>query len=573
MIIAKTLSLPLMVALLMFDSGIALRNFDGFRSLKPKTHAISRAIDTNEKAEKVGDGQFIGKHAHLTNDASPSVTPALGLVIPRGLLDGLNPEFKPPGDICGLANFIPCSSSISSSVSASVSNSVSNSAASVLSSITSGFSSSLLAARQSGFDEGQSKASEIAQSSYRAGISSTAEVSPCATETASCAAGNSHGTSHSLNLNAGQLAGIVVAVFIISSVSSILAMMFILWYRRQRAAITDKPLPSQIEAQTRPPRPVLGKLRSNIFPSAYGPAAIRSHQDRTRDTAPRLPSQNHEANPSVNRNSLTLPIGTNLTSHQVYPVSPLSDQLSNNSAQDSSPSLGLGLYGNRTQIASRSTTSGTPPIKLSLSRDETQDGPRRIQVVRMGVQEITPRRLFSSDIRDSTNERGEGTAGSAPISTMSTFLPPIVPLRFSSLNAYKGLPIQRPPGSHGNDGTFLHSTDDESPDHGPRFLQDQTGLQSPSHSSVISQDLTQFDPRGSGQEPVSRFSTSSAQLSLGYSASSTSPIPQFRHQQEEHPEISPLRPAPSSPLPLQAPTPRRPNLAANVGVSGPIYTL
>ncbi|KAJ8126594.1 hypothetical protein O1611_g7044 [Lasiodiplodia mahajangana] len=587
MITVKPLSLLLLVALPVFGSGIPFGNFDAFRDLDPKTHAATPNIDIYDKADKVRERPIIEKHTFLTKHALPSTASVLALVKPKALLNRQIPEFK-PGDACDLPVLLPpcsdvissrVSTQVSSSVSAAISSSVSISDASVLTSITNSFSSSLLAARQAGhdegFQEGQRKASEIAQSminSSRASSSPTVEDTTCAAETSSCVVGNLNGISHGLNLNAGQLAGILVAVFFISSISSILATILILRYRRKRAAIAAKTLPLRVEAPIRTPRPVFEKLRGNIFPSAIGRASWGSRRNLPKDS-PRLPSQNHKAKASADRPSFTLPINTHLTRDQVCPVSPLSYHPPDNSMQESSPSLELGLYGNRTQMASRSESSGTPPIKLSLSRDETHNGPRRIQVVRMGAEGNTPHRLLSSNMQDSSNGMGEGTTSSAPMTTMSAFLPPIVPLRFSSLNAYKGLPIQRPSGSRGNDGTFLLSTDDESADRNPRFLQDQTGLQSPSHSSEISQDLTQFDPGGPGQQPTSRFSTSSARPSLGYSASSASPIPQYHQQQEEHPEISPLRPAPSSPLQLQAPTPRRPNIAANVGVDGPIYTL
>ncbi|KAI0112043.1 hypothetical protein GGR51DRAFT_53767 [Nemania sp. FL0031] len=588
MITIKPLSLMLSVALPVFGSGNPFGNFDAFRDLDPKSHAASQNIDIYDKANKVGERPIIEKRTLLTRYPSPSAASVLTLVKPKALLDRQGPVPFTPSDACDLPVLLPpctdlissrVSTQVSSSVSAAISSSVSISDASVLTSITNSFSSSLLAARQAGHDEGfregQRRASEIAQSminSSRASSSPTVEDASCATETSSCGAGDSNRVSHGLNLNAGQLAGIIVAVFFISSLSSILATMFILWYRRKRAASTDKTFPSRVEAHTRTPRPVFEKLRNNIFPSALSRTASGGHRNLPKGPLPQLPPQTHKAKLSADRASFALPIGTNITRDRNHPISPLSYHPPDHFVRQSSPSLELGLYGDRTQIASRSEASGTPPIKLSLSRDATQNGPRRIQVVRMGVEGNAPHGPLPSDMRGSSDIVREGTSSSAPMTTMSAFLPPIVPLRFSSLNAYKGLPIQRPSGSGGNDGTFLLSTDDESPNRHPKFLQDQTGLQSPSHSSEISQDLTQFDPRGPSQQPTSRLSMSSTRLSLGYSASSASPIPQY-HQHQEHPEISPLRPAPSSPLQLQAPTPRRPNIAANVGVDGPIYTL
>ncbi|KAI0873884.1 hypothetical protein GGS24DRAFT_501353 [Hypoxylon argillaceum] len=485
MITVKLLSFLLLVAFLVFGPGTAFDNFDPFRNLAHATPPTSQNIDV------------IGKFCPC----------------PRSKGSKVSPE-----DACSKK---PWCSSLTSSMSASISNNVSESCLASLSSFQS------------------------------------------AIETASCVVGDSNTRSHGLTLKAGQFAGIFVAVFIVSSVSSIFATIFILRYRKQRTNITDKTPHSQAEART--PQPMFNKIRGDIFSSSY-PSATGGQRDAPADFTPRWPPQNHEANPSANRTPFTPSSGNSLSSDQVHPVSPLSDQPSDESMQDKSPSLELGLYGNRTQIASRSRTTNTPPIKLSLSRGTTQDGSHQIKVVHMGVQESIPHPLLSNapmteilpsddklvalqegpDMRDSIDHMGEGTVISSPIPNISTLVPPIVPLRFSSLNAYRGFLIQRSMSSHGNDETFLLSTDEESADSNHEILQDRTRLQSSSYSSVISQDLTQFDPRGMGQQPMSRLSMSSAQLSLGYSASSTSPLPQYR-QQEEYPEFSPLRPAPMSP--------------------------
>lgn len=287
--------------------------------------------------------------------------------------------------------------------------------------------------------------------------------------------------------------------------------------------------------------------------------------------------------PSANRIPFASPISPSSNSDQIFPVSPLSDQPPDSSGRDSSPSLRLGLYGNRTQMSSESEASDVTPIGLSPTRPSIQNRSQQIPIMRVGGQETNPDRLVSNmwatqtflsnersinstdlherpDMRDATDRMEAGMAAIAPIMDRRSLSQPIIPLRFSSLNAQKGHPIRNSISFNGNDGTFFLSTDEESADRDPEFSQDQSGLRSPSHSSIVSQDLTQFDPGGPVLQPTSRFSMSPAPpSSLGYSASSSSPVPQ-----PEYPEINPLRPAPPSPPQLQSPVPRRLNAIATL---------
>ncbi|KAI0440971.1 hypothetical protein F4803DRAFT_552595 [Xylaria telfairii] len=601
MIRIDALSLLLLVALPIPSSGFKLNGLDTFRDFDLIAHATTQGIT----AEKVNERQSIKKEASLAQDSHPLVPSPLISVKPNHLQrerSGKSEEevacgLHPRDHLCGNILFphaSELSSSVSSSVSSAVSNSVSSSDASVL-------TASLLVAVQSaseeGFQNGQSKASESVQSaidSAKASVSSIVESAfsavrstQSARETIPSIMGDSNRTSHSLIIDKSQLAGIVLGVFFASSVLSVLTTLFFLWYRKRKTATAHNIRHFPTEEKRKMIWPTLGKLRGNFFTSSSAANKPAGHRDLSKIFPPGLkhvsPSQSQHGMPSANRIPFTSPISPSSNSDQIFPVSPMSDQPPDSAGRDSSPSFRLGLYGNRTQMSSGSEASDVTPMGLSPTSNSIQNGSQQIPIMRIGGQETNRDRLASNmwttqtfppnerpitftdiyerpDMRDAANRMEAGIAAIDPIMDRRSLSPPIIPLRFSSLNAQKGHPIRNSTSFNGNDGTFFLSTDEESADRDPEFSQDQSGLRSPSHSSVISQDLTQFDPGGPALQPTSRFSMSPAPpSSLGYSASSSSPVPQ-----QERPEINPLRPAPSSPPQLQSPVPRRLNAIASL---------
>ncbi|KAI0194806.1 hypothetical protein EV127DRAFT_200561 [Xylaria flabelliformis] len=597
MIIIDVLLLLPLVAIPISGFTIKLDGLDTFRDLDLITHATTRNIDAYDKIEEANEKRLTEKEERLVGDSHPS-TPSTSSS--NRLRHERSPKFKEE-DACGLHPLSDhcndlissrVSSSVSSSVSSVVSSSVSNNDASIL-------TSSLSAARDEGFRDGQSRVSESAQSaidSAKASASSMVESvlsvvrsTPSAGETVPSVADGLNRTSHGLSINARQLAGIVVGVFFVSSILSVLTTLLFLWYRRRRTAIAQNRRRFPAEEKKKMLWPTLGKLRGNLFYPSSPASGTAGRRGLSKILTPRLKrgrrSQSQHIMPFANPIPFTSPLSPGLNSDQMFPVSPMSDQPPGSSGRDSSPSLGIGLYGNRTQTSSKSETSDVPPIGFLAIRNLTQP---KTPNIRIGGQETDPRLLSNvqashvfplnersavftdyregPDMRDATNRMERGMVTLTPIVRRSALSPPIIPLRFSSLNAQRGPPpMQSSAGLHDNDGTFLLSTDEESGDRDPEFSQNQSGLQSPSpsHSSIISQDLTQFDPGGPGPQPISRFSVSSAPLSLGYSASSSSPTPQD-HQQHERSVISPLRPAPPSPSQLHSPVPRRLNAAVSL---------
>ncbi|KAI0422301.1 hypothetical protein F5X98DRAFT_148535 [Xylaria grammica] len=590
MIITKPFSLLLSVALLVSGSGITLDDLDPLRDLSFKTHANIRDPDVHDETEDVDAQQSIEEGVVSTKYLPPLTTSTpisevSGLAKPCSFEDAWNDIFQKhiKGDICGIASRF--SAKVSSTVSSAILSSVQSQNASVFASMTAEFTISLAASLSAAHDSAQSAINAAKSNCYAA-------------ESTSLSVDNSNSPSDRLEVNADQLAGIIVGVFLTSSISSILATLFILRYRRQRAAITHMAVDSSAETKRQTRWPTFRKLRGDMLSSKQAATATTSHREPPEAFPPMLERdispQTYQIHNPIDRVSFASPVSPSSTSDQIFSVSPLSDKPSNHSDRDRSPSWGLGLFRNNTQRTHGSKTSNVSPIKFSLARKITQNGPQRIQVVRVGEQATRPRRFLSNvrtaktflsndgstdrtvpheepGAQDSTDRIERGAVALAPMANISVLSPPLIPLRFSSLNMSKPPLTENSAGIHGDNGTFLLSTDDESANSGPGFSQDQSGLESSSHSSVILRDPTQFDPGGlAQQQPMSRFSMSSAPLSLEYSAPSTPPAPQY-NQPREHSELFALRPAPPTPPQLQAPTPRRPSSASNVGIPGTIY--
>ncbi|KAJ2981180.1 hypothetical protein NUW58_g6754 [Xylaria curta] len=617
MISIEPLFALLLVALPVFGSGITLDYFDTVQGLGLETRAGTRVIDVDNGAKRTDERRLLHKDTVLGKGLTPLTASTSTPVSPRDLPDIQSHRNKERDkeDICN-KDLLPRQrfSSFSADLSSSIFNSLSISSVSVLASIKDDFSASLRNAQQNaseeGFQDGQSQASESAQSlcdALKASASSVVENSCSAagniittvettvsvvetvlstvegathtSESISSTAGDLNKASRDLNLDAGQFAGIIVGVFFLSSILSVLATLFLLRYRRQRMDDTRDARPQPVEAKRQTIWPTLGKLRGSRLPP--GPWATGRHGVPAEPTpGPKrwVPSQSQQGIPSTNRTPMASSVSPG--SSNIFPVSPLSDRPSTDLERDSGSSLGLGLHGSRTQITSGPEVSEIPPPVSSIGRNRIHDGSWQIPIVH--VEEVTAHPLRSNAWATETLQSDNGPAAStaphedyntriqretpalAPGTSKNALIPPTIPLRFSSLNAYKGPPIQSSVGFHG-DETFLLSTDDESGDRDLEPSQEQSGHQSPSHSSIISQDPTQFDPEGLTQQPTSRFSMSSAPLSsLEYSASSSSPVPPLHEQQQEHPEISPLRPAPPNPAQLQSPMPTRPSLTPDV---------
>ncbi|KAI0542055.1 hypothetical protein GGR58DRAFT_497409 [Xylaria digitata] len=588
----KPFSLLLLGALPVPGFGVTLGDFDPLRDLGLKTHTADRDADAYGKTGNVDVERLIEKDADSAKYLPPLTTSppteVLTLVEPNRFRDKRDFHHSCKNDrpcsVC-FDSFKKCTDGVASSVSPTVSSTVESTPSTGLSSFPAPSSPSSTSSSPS--------STSSSPSSTISSPSSTLETASSPVETTSYAAespslDNLNKLSRGLNLNAGQLAGIVIGVFLASSISSIFGTLFILQCRKQKATVTHTSIVSPTKPKRQTQGPSFGNLRSNILPLKSFTTATTGHHELPEGFPPWLKQQksspNHHVTTLTDRISIPSPVSPESTSDRIYLVSPLSDKSPDTSRRDRSSSWGFGLFRNNTQ---RSETSNVPPIKFSLARKITQDGPEQIQVVRVGGQETLPRRLFSNmrtpktflsnegstdstatreerRTQDSADRMERGTMALAPIATMSALSPPAIPLRFSSLNTSIAPPMKSPADFHGDDGTFLLSTDDELVDRGPRSSQDQSGVESSSFSSIILHDLTQFDPGGPAQQPASRFSMSSAPLSsLGYSVSSTSPAPQYDQQQLEHPELSALRPAPPISPQLQAPVPRRPNSAAN----------
>ncbi|KAI1173055.1 hypothetical protein F4777DRAFT_479088 [Nemania sp. FL0916] len=353
--------------------------------------------------------------------------------------------------------------------------------------------------------------------------------------------GNSSQISHSSSLRMGQLAGIVVAVFLISSILSSLATVFFLRRRRQTksAMSTHKSwLTSNIP-------------RGQTFPSAD---VTNTQQNASGDRGPALPSQTRQTMPSGNRISS---ISSGAISEHIYPVSPLSDQTSYNTVQGN---LGPMLYENGTQHASRSGTSNISPVRFSIARRPTQIRPQQLQAVREWTQEnhaqqpqagVQIAESFPPAYEFTASNRGPGIGGynngaevrsvaTERTDNLDTLAPSSVPLHFGNLGAYNSFPTQKSMDFREDDRTFLLPTNDQLVDRNPSPSPTESRPQSPSHSTIISQDLTQFDPGGHGQQP-STFMDPMPFVPLSLDYSDLPALPVF---QKEPSEASVQRPPP-----------------------------
>ncbi|KAI0974883.1 hypothetical protein F4678DRAFT_354136 [Xylaria arbuscula] len=585
MLRAKRLLFILLMALPTTSYCATVDNLDSYPDLSLKSHSAIRKANAYNEIKRADEKQLLEEDAGLTSSltslsTSESTHEFLTLVRNNRVRDEQKPDL--PESSCERDPL--CNDVISSRALAEVSSSVSVMIPSARESVQHAINA-VKASASSVVESvlstvGNNPSAIMRTSSAARSTSSTMESISYAAESTALVAASSNQVSDELSLNAGQLAGIVVGVFLASSFSSILAVLYIIRYRRRRSMTTHNTNDPPAERKRQLRWPTFGHLRGDAISPTHSANATTSHRQISDEILPRIPPPAHQKSP-VSPVLFSSPVSLGSKSDQNFPVSPLSDEQHHNFGRDRSTSLEHGLFRNSMKGGSGFEMRDAPPIKFTLARHATQSGAQQIQVIRVDSQ--TPRgrasntratQTFLSHDREpgsiSSREAAEiqGSAKSmgkravAPMPSINALSPPIIPLRFSSLNAYRSTQPQDSSSFHGNDGTFLLTTDDESMEPIPRRSQDRPSSES-SHSSMIFHDLTQFDPGGQGQQPTSRFSMSSAQVSLDYSASSTSPVP---------PELSPLRPAPLSPSQIQSPVPRRANSAAKVGVPGTIYT-
>ncbi|KAI1311660.1 hypothetical protein F5Y03DRAFT_285460 [Xylaria venustula] len=586
MIRAKRLLFQFLIALLTTSYGATVGNLDSHPDLNLESHAPVGEANVYNEIKRADEKQLVEENAGLTRYL-PSLSTSefthefSTLIRNNRVRVEQKPDLPEPSyDLHSLYDDVVSSHTLAE-VSLSVSPIISSARESTQNAINAAEDSASSVVESVLSTAGNNPSAIVRTLSAAGSTSSTVGSISYAAESTILVAASSNQESHELSLNAGQLAGIVVGVFLASSFSSILAVLYILRYRRRRSMVihsTNDP-PAEHKKQLR--WPTVGNLRRDAITSIHSANTIASHRQISNEILPRIPPPTHQ-NPPVGPVLFSSPVSPGSKSDQSFPVSPLSEQ-HHSLGRDRSTSLQYGLFRNNMKEDPESEMKDAPPIKFTLARNTTQSGAQQIQVIRVNNQppcspssNTRATQTFLSHGREpgsiASREAAEvqGSAKSmekravdmAPMPSINTLSPPIIPLRFSSLNAYIGTQHQDSSSFHGNDGTFLLTTDDESVGPIPGSSQDHPESGS-SHSSMIFHDPTQFDPSGLSQQPTSRFSMSSVQVSLDCSASSTSPV---------QPELSPLRPAPLSPSQIQSPVPRRANTAAKVGVPGTIYT-
>ncbi|KAJ3554651.1 hypothetical protein NPX13_g10559 [Xylaria arbuscula] len=191
--------------------------------------------------------------------------------------------------------------------------------------------------------------------------------------------------SHGLNLNAAQLAGIVIGVFFLSSFSSILMTYLMLRHRRRRTSALDPPG----EAKRQWPWPLFHKPRGDNLTRRPTNTRFGRHQSgnkflsKLRPEMPRLA----QLKSTAIENQFPSPLSPSSISDQIFPVSPLSDEQPDVAVRERSPSLQLAIFRNNSgRGRSRSEDIDSAPIKYTLSRHTTPSGTRQMQLVRVGDQ-------------------------------------------------------------------------------------------------------------------------------------------------------------------------------------------
>ncbi|KAI0203063.1 hypothetical protein F4808DRAFT_51266 [Astrocystis sublimbata] len=583
----------LLVALLVLGSATKLDGTDTVRELDLIMYANARDTLVYERSESVGIRRVMRKGAHSPREEDDC---------------NLHPEGHLCSDISVSSELSKFSSSVSFSVSSSVSSSISSAISSSVSSYdASVLTSALVAARQTawreGFQYGQSRASKALDSAVTAtaGASMTMEsMFAVVQKTSSAVEANGSATNHQMQMpqglmiNGGQLAGVIIGVFLMSSIFSVLTTLFLLWYRGRKTANKHNShhWPGEKKSEQRWPR--WEKLRNTICPLQMARERTRARRDLLRISSNALeegrPSQSPSGLPFSNRSrNLTTPVTphSNLA-HRECPAPRLADLPPQSHGADV-----LGLGGHRPRDSPRHyETREAPTTGYPRAREASRPEVPQIEITLPSpfVTATFPtlkRSVAFADLHDDPEPRRAPRRRTRRMSAFepmtarrSTVTPPTIPTRFSSLNSHPFQPfIQHrtqdpipPPvqpnpvlDPSANHGTFYIAADEESAEYDPGFSQNHSNLQSPtpSHSSTVQLDAIHPTTGSAEQQLPSRFSMSSGPLSsLGHTGSSSSTGSQYIVQQPlEEPEIYPLRPPPNHSQ-LVAPRPTRPHTVA-----------
>lgn len=394
-----------------------------------------------------------------------------------------------------------------------------------------------------------------------------------------------------LNLDVRQLAGIIIGVFLSSSLLSILATLLLLRYRRQRTSTAKNTFNSSLKSTWPRPQPTLTNFWANILPFKHTGIGRAGHRQIPEQLSPAFtpgvvspPSKHRRAMSSVDVPPFVSLISPGSPSDQPYPVSPPPDQPVHDPGErghqrhgsqiNKGTSVGFQQKGAPTKLPHQKD-----PVQHISQQAQKRDDENTIHQPQLGVR-MSPN--LSTGERSSN--RIKGKAPLSPIAITNHSFPPIVPLRFSSLNAYSGTQAPNPiigsplhgEGYEVSSSLFPAGPESATRSHpfSPRDLLFPSlpleprprGFQSPAAATP-----NNTDQRTQLQQPTSRFSMSptphsSVEYSLSISSSPPASHYGLQHQQEQPEMIIPLRPAPSSPsqLQLQSPVPRRPNIAANI---------
>ncbi|KAI0389742.1 hypothetical protein F5Y17DRAFT_108841 [Xylariaceae sp. FL0594] len=447
-----------------------------------------------------------------------------------------SPKFTGLCDHCdthpGCSSF---SSSLAKSVSFSVAAAMSSTVASLNSTLldlSSSASSTVKSASDAGFREGQKKASASAQSAIdaaRIGASPTSGVL------------KDESQDRGLNINAGQLAGIVAGIFISSCFLSVLATVLLLRYRRQKLPTTKSKYNRRRKSAWLRPRPALSHFWTDIYTSKHTVTEKAFHRQSPEQASPTLehevaaqqPSEHRRAMPSVDVTRFSSLSSTDSPSEQPFPVSPLSDDSGRDFLTDKETSPGFSQQDAPINASHHGNGSRHPPQQVRKAKAEIEAQQPSLGVW-MGQNSGTDK--YSGNSAQTTAALPPKVTHSGPRFS------PIVPVRFSSLTA--------------NNESRALSPMTGSTRHGERGGEEHLS------SSV--------------RQPTSRFSMSptATHSSAGYSPclSSSPPSSHNLFQHEPEPLINPLRPAPPAVAPqLRSPLPHRPNfsVAADVPSFGP----
>ncbi|KAI1496260.1 hypothetical protein F5X99DRAFT_414260 [Biscogniauxia marginata] len=498
------------------------------------------------------------------------------------------------------ASSVIASATAQAAIALSQAASISSSASLMLAAMTGGASaiSSIQESANSAVDAAQSSASSSAESAVNAARASALAAME----------NNPDGSQAQVSgIPPGQLVGIVVGTAIASSVLSILFTLFIVRYRRRKAAEAEGTIAFDPDPR-QPDRPVFSGGQDNVFAFPNYTAAMKLHHQKVPSNS--FPPDVKQGQPSPAK---TRPVRISITGGRPLPsvpsttpsepatAIPYTPGTDNPERGVGEPGFGLGLYSSDTEHDPQSpftisTTSAqrdtrgdlTPMMKFSLARTQSMDGRQRMQLVRVGSQKDSIHRLFSQEAtppntgrrvnRDSkTEEHYEAEADretTASAEESQYQLPSLSDVGSLGMNPMKfGRRTESSLASSFSTSSSNHSAGKDS-NHAPRRepLRPRSSPAAPGRTTsehmtaMLMESYPPPPPPPSvppmplsppvQEQPVSRFSPYSTptRSSMSMSLPATSPPP---------PQMPPL-PSPLRIPSLQSPVPRRPNLAAGV---------